>query len=68
MIDGDIDDHEILACKNIFIQFGYKPVIFEILLKTIVESIKMDFFKEAIIQSFMQKYFNLIVLWQELLP
>lgn len=58
LIDGDLNDMEILACKNIFIQFGYKPIIFEILLETIVDAIQQHLLKEAVIHSFIHKYLN----------
>jgi hypothetical protein len=58
LIDGDLDPREILTCKSIFIQFGYKPVIFEILLNTIVDALRLQLFKDAVIESFMRKYLN----------
>jgi hypothetical protein len=55
IIDGDIDDREVLACKNIFIKFGYRPVIFEIILNQIMESLSKKIIKEVAVQSIINK-------------
>lgn len=55
IIDGNIDDKEVLACKNIFIRFGYRPVIFEIILNQIMESLSKKLLKEVVVQSIISK-------------
>jgi uncharacterized tellurite resistance protein B-like protein len=37
LADGPINDAEVFACKNIFIQLGYAPALFEILLYRIYD-------------------------------
>ncbi len=46
LIDGQLNDQEILVCKNISIQFGYRPVIVELMIKTIVDSFVINLAKE----------------------
>jgi uncharacterized tellurite resistance protein B-like protein len=46
LIDGDLNDREILTCKNIAIQFGYKPVVVEMIIHTITENILLHLTKE----------------------
>ncbi|MBM3455990.1 MAG: hypothetical protein FJX80_12745 [Bacteroidetes bacterium] len=55
IIDGGIDDREVLACKNIFIKFGYRPVIFEIILNQIMESLSKKMIKEVAVQSIINR-------------
>jgi len=46
LIDGDLNDHELLTCKNIAIQFGYKPVVVEMIIHTITENVLLNLTKE----------------------
>jgi uncharacterized tellurite resistance protein B-like protein len=46
LIDGELNDQEILVCKNISIQFGYRPVVVELMMKTIIEAVVINLAKE----------------------
>lgn len=56
IIDGSIDNREVLACKNIFIQFGYRPVIFEIILQSVLTSLTKNILKDEIIKLIIAKH------------
>lgn len=46
LIDGDLNDKELLTCKNVAIQFGYKPVVVEMIIHTITENVMLHLTKE----------------------
>jgi Tellurite resistance protein TerB. len=46
LVDGELNDQEILVCKNIAIQFGYRPVVVELMIKSIVDAVVINLAKE----------------------
>ena len=51
IVDGKLDNNEILCCKKIFIEFGYKPVVFELVLAKILDSVNDKLLKEIALNT-----------------